>query len=193
MKSTETETETLPRRKGVYIALAIIVAWLGFLAYAIPRIAVDGTSIDPPRHNPEVDFDWALNDLDGKPVSFGDYKGKALFVNCWATWCGPCKLEMPSIARLSALENVKDVTFLLISTEENPEAVRRYLAANPELKDSRLKFLMARDMNRAFLSEAIPATFLVSTQGKVVGEHIGSTEWDRPEVAKVVADLAVAK
>lgn len=184
-------TEALPRRKGVYLGLAVVAIWLAFLAYAIPRMDADtgAASLDPPRHNPEVDYDWPLTDLDGKPVSFPDYKGRALFVNTWATWCGPCRAEMPSIVELSKTDALKDVAFLLVATDDERMPIRRFLAANPEMAAGRIEFLVMQEPNRAFASEAIPATFLVSPQGRVVAEQIGSRDWNSPEVVDLLTEI----
>ena len=76
-----------------------------------------------------ADYDWSLLDLNDQPVSFAKFKGRPVFLNIWATWCGPCVREMPSIAALAAdprLEG-KNIEFVCVSTDDSTEAVRRYL------------------------------------------------------------------
>ena len=68
-------------------------------------------------------------DLDDRPVHFSKFKGKPLFLNIWATWCGPCVQEMPSIARLAENPRLKGkgIQFVCISTDESSAAVRRFI------------------------------------------------------------------
>jgi len=74
-----------------------------------------------------ADYSWPVTDLDGRPVDLGRYRGKAVFLNVWATWCGPCVAEMPSIARLAADPRLKDVAFVGISVDDDAAPVRRFL------------------------------------------------------------------
>ncbi len=67
-----------------------------------------------------ADYDWSLMDLDGQPVSFAKFKGKTVFLNIWATWCGPCVGEMPSIAKLARNPRLQDknIEFVCVSTDD---------------------------------------------------------------------------
>ena len=91
-----------PDRTWQYVALAFLVGWLVILQFynplrsGSPRLLGGGSDLGA------ADFSWKLQDLEGKPVDFASFKGKPVFLNVWATWCGPCVKEMPSIARLAA-------------------------------------------------------------------------------------------
>ncbi|MBL8743174.1 MAG: TlpA family protein disulfide reductase, partial [Myxococcales bacterium] len=73
--------------------------------------------------------DFTLPTLDGGQVRLADYKGKTIVLNFWASWCAPCRDEMPSLARLAlALEGRKDIVLLTVSVDEEPQAIRDTLA-----------------------------------------------------------------
>jgi thiol-disulfide isomerase/thioredoxin len=131
-------------------------------------------------------YDWTLEDLDGRKVELSEYRGKPLFLNIWATWCPPCVEEMPSIASLAANPRLKGMAFVCASTDDDPETVRAFLRAR------RLKIpaLWADGPPpRVFRREGIPATFVISADGKVVLEQVGSARWDDPEVVDRLESL----
>ena len=133
----------------------------------------------------EADPAWTLYTLKGEPVKLGDYRGKVVFVNFWATWCGPCVMEMPSIQRLQ--EKMKDtpVVFLLIS-DENTGTIDKFLKKKAWALQS-----LRRDGPEpaVFRSQGIPATFIVNPSGMVVYRHVGSARWDADDVVKFLRGL----
>ena len=101
----------------MYVAIAFALFWLFCLKVFVPGPVNDleNTGISEP-----ADYNWSLMDLDGQAVSFAKFKGKTVFLNIWATWCGPCVGEMPSIAKLARdprLHN-KNIEFLCVSTDD---------------------------------------------------------------------------
>ena len=92
------EASAAPNRTWMYVAIAFALFWLFCLKFFVPGPVNDleNTGMSEP-----ADYDWSLVDLDGQAVSFAKFKGKTVFLNIWATWCGPCVGEMPSIAKLA--------------------------------------------------------------------------------------------
>ncbi|WP_165247968.1 TlpA family protein disulfide reductase [Paludisphaera soli] len=172
-------------RTWTWIALIFAAFWVVYLIVGGPRRIDD---LDAPGLGTAVDYDWTLEGLDGAPVKFAEFRGKALFVNVWATWCGPCIQEMPSIARLAANPDLRGdgVAFVCIATDESIEDVRRFVKG----KGWPMTILHARALPPVFLTEGIPATFLVTPDGKLAYSRVGSAEWDSPEVVKKLRDLA---
>jgi thiol-disulfide isomerase/thioredoxin len=169
-----------PRGPGLlFLGLAVLVlAWFVFLLTYGPKQSATREG---------ADFGLRLKDLDGKAVDFASYRGRPIFLNFWATWCGPCRNEMPSIARLAADPRVKDVVFLCASVEDNPDEIRGY--ARREKLD--LPFLIAKmPLPKAFQTEGIPATFVISRDGKIAIAEVGSMEWDEPATVNRIATLA---
>lgn len=165
--------------------LALFVAfWVVYLMIAGPRRLND---LDGPEPGRPVDYNWTLQDLDGNDVKFDRYRGKTLFLNIWATWCPPCVAEMPSIARLAATEELKGkVEFVCVATDETINAVRSFLRG----KDWPMTILHAAALPPVFLTNGIPATFLVAPDGRVAYMREGSAEWDSPDVVRKLRELA---
>src|SRR6478609_2649963 len=78
-------------------------------------------------------YDFSLKDMSGNKVSFSEFKGKVLFINLWATWCGPCRAEMPTIQTLYNLTNSDQVKFAMVSldTEKTINNIAGYIKSNP--------------------------------------------------------------
>ncbi|WP_240906909.1 TlpA family protein disulfide reductase [Paludisphaera rhizosphaerae] len=172
---------TWPMVFGVFAAFWVVYLLVGRLDQF--------SDLDAGGPNTPVDYEWSLRDLDNNSVKFSNFQGKPLFVNVWATWCPPCVGELPSIARLAATPELKDkVAFVCISTDEGINPVRSFMRG----KDWPMTILQADRLPPVFMSDAIPATYLVSAEGRVVYEYVGGTDWDTPKVVaklrKLVAD-----
>jgi thiol-disulfide isomerase/thioredoxin len=162
------------------VAVAFLLFWCVCLAVFLPRTEHPST---PPA---AADYNWKLLGLDDRPVDFAQYKGKTVFLNVWATWCGPCVREMPSIARLAAHPQLKDVAFVCASVDDSTDTVREFVAG----KGWPMTILRATDVPQAFATRGIPATFIIAPDGRVVLSEIGSQDWDTPENIARLASLA---
>ncbi len=180
-------------RKWLAIVLAAVTCWVIFLMTAGDFLKV-GQMTPPALEVLEVprpaEFRWELEDLDGQPVDFARYKGRPILLNLWATWCGPCLQEMPSIARLAASKDLegRDVAFVCVSTDESAEALRRFMKG----KDWPMTVLRAKEVPPAYQTQGIPATFLISPDGRIAAAEIGAAQWDDPSVAYFLQKLARA-
>jgi thiol-disulfide isomerase/thioredoxin len=138
---------------------------------------------------PASAWQWRLRRLDG-PVdeqflSLEDFRGRPLFVNRWATWCGPCRAELPSIERLHDAFG-EDLAMLLIS-DENPDVLLSWLDKNgyAELPVYRA----ASAAPAPFAVRSIPASWLIDPSGRVVAEHKGAARWDAAPVRAAVQQM----
>jgi thiol-disulfide isomerase/thioredoxin len=178
--------EGRPDRTWLYVALAFVVAWGGYLAVFGPSGGVRRPSV--PGSFGKAEYKWRLLDLDDKPVEFSRFQGKAVFLNLWATWCGPCVAEMPSIAKLAANPRLKDVAFVCVSTDDSAAVVKTFLAG----KNWPMTVLRATDAPPVFTTQGIPATFLIAPDGHIDTAELGSQDWDRPDVVELLETLAKA-
>lgn len=121
-----------------------------------------------------------LTDLTGKPVAMDE--NKIAFVNVWATWCGPCNMEMPGIQTLyNKYKDHSKVAFYIIS-DEDAETVNPFIAR----KGYNLPFYQYAGQYPAALDgNAIPRTYIIY-KGKILAEEIGASQWDRPEVIALI-------
>lgn len=120
------------------------------------------------------DFALGLETADGVPFDAGAVRGKAVFLNYWATWCGPCRAEMPSIQRLYDKSRDLGVVFLLVS-DEKPEKIRTYLQKNSFTMPV---YRSTKGRPAALQTEGIPATFILASDGRVSFSHVGAARWD---------------
>ncbi len=181
-----------PTNRGLAIGFAVVLAWTIFLISS--GRMVGGGPMGPPslevRDVPRpINFDWTLQDPDGNPVKFADFKDRPIVLNIWATWCGPCRTEMPSLSKLAENPRVKakNVAVLCVSVDSSPAEVKAFLKANP----GAMTTLWANSpLPPAFQTEAIPATFLISPKGGIVSDQVGSARWDDPSVIEFLEKLS---
>lgn len=132
----------------------------------------------------------SLTDLDGKKQDLKDYRGKVVLVNFWATWCPPCRAEMPSMQRLKVLMGDQPFAILAVDMAEPEHEIRRFLK---ELKDVKLDFSIPLDHSGEAMKEwkvhVFPTSFIVDTEGQLRYGIAGSIEWD--EYAPVAAIKAL--
>lgn len=135
--------------------------------------------------------DFTLPDLDGKQVSLSDYRGKIVILNFWASWCEPCREEMPALARLALmLEGRDDIALVTISTDEDIEAARTTLAtlfsADEELKakipKGTVPFPVLLDPETAVVTEKFgttkyPETWIIDENGYIRARFDGARDW----------------
>lgn len=109
-----------------------------------------------------------VSTLDGGTLDLADLRGKPVVINFWATWCGPCRAEMPLLRAWAADRD--DVAFLAVSTDRDPRAVRRYA----EGWDLPLPIVLADPGTQAAWGvSTLPTTVIVDAAGRVVGAHTG--------------------
>jgi peroxiredoxin len=128
-----------------------------------------------------------LADLDGAKHRLADYRGKVVLVNFWATWCEPCREEMPSIERLRASLDGRRFVVLAVNVAEPESRIRKFLEAVP----LRFPVLLDRDTQttRAWQAKVLPATYIVGPDGAIRYRHVGELDWSKPEVRELILGL----
>jgi peroxiredoxin len=116
--------------------------------------------------------DFTLRGVDGAPVSLADYKGKVVLVNFWATWCGPCKIEIPWFVEFQRTYKDRGFTVLGLSMDEDGwDAVKPYV----ERRKINYPTVLVTEVVRQMFGgvENLPTTFIVDKQGRIAVTHIG--------------------
>jgi thiol-disulfide isomerase/thioredoxin len=118
-----------------------------------------------------ANFDFVLKDEHNVPVKMADYKGKVVLVNFWATWCGPCKVEIPAFVELYAEYKDKGLVIVGISVDDSPEQLQAFM------KEYRMNYpvlQMTPDVENAFGPfYGYPTTFFVARDGSICTKHLG--------------------
>ena len=184
--------------KPVVVALLVVLVLkgTGLLSsvsyYAQSALVVTGFSDASSEEikKPETfDYKFVVRDQRGTRVNFSEFKGKVIFLNLWATWCGPCRAEMPTIQSLYNQVKSDSVVFVMLSVDDDgAEAkIARYIDNN--------KFTFPVYRPSGYLTEqlnvpGIPTTLIVSKEGKIVSKEVGATNFDTPHFRKFLEKLS---
>lgn len=117
----------------------------------------------------------ALIDLNGKAADLKSFAGKKVFVNLWATWCPPCRAEMPSIEKLYEKVDKDKATFIMLSLDDNLETVKKYV------DDKGIKlpvYYPNGNLPELFNVRGIPATFIFNEKGELIEQKEGAENYD---------------
>lgn len=133
--------------------------------------------------------DITLTHLNGDTEPFHVYRGKLVVLNVWATWCGPCRHELPSLDHLRKLLDPKRFAVIAMSVDSDDYQVHEYLLD----KGITLTSYIDKDTriaNQVFGVRVYPDTFVVGPDGRLLGQFAGGRRWDSP---RVVAALRAAR
>lgn len=139
--------------------------------------------------------DLAFTTADGKPVTLADWKGRTVLLNLWATWCVPCRLEMPALDRLEAELGSTDFQVVAVNIDtKDPDKPKRFLQ---ETKIENLAYFadptlaIFKTLQQRGRSRGMPTTMLIGTDGCEIGTMNGPAEWDHAD-AKALIKAAMA-
>jgi peroxiredoxin len=138
-------------------------------------------------NQPVAARDFSVPMLDGVNQSLSGLKGKVVFLNFWATWCGPCVTEVQSMEVLYQRFKNRDFTMLGVDIQEPMEEVSAFM------KDRRLTFPVGLDLNGRASSlysiTAIPTTYIIDRDGYIIASVRGSMNWNTPEIFATIEKL----
>lgn len=187
--------------RAVTVVLVLCLAALGIIAYEISRpersagevpptaneAAMSGafgqfTALAAPRPAPAVRF----TTLAGAPETLADFRGHVVLLNLWATWCGPCLKEMPSLQRLQRALGPRLTIIALSQDRRGAAAVKPFLARYK--LDALAVYLDPDDRaSQAFGVSGLPTSFLIDRDGRILGSLEGAAQWDGPTLRTLVA------
>ncbi len=154
--------------------LAALALW--FAAGAAPAAERGKTQTLPPLDKPFAAPDFALKGEDGKTYRLSDYRGKVVVLNFWATWCPPCRYEMPSMERAHRKTKGEDIAILAVNVGEDETTVFAFTGQYP------VSFPLPLDRDGSVIAKypviGLPTTFIIDPRGLVTHRAIGSREWD---------------
>ena len=122
---------------------------------------------------------------DGSAVSLADFTGQVVLLNFWATWCGPCVREMPSLDRLQAALGPEGLEVVAVSEDRKPALAEAFLVEH-QLGNLALYLDPRGKVAQAFGLRGLPTTYLIDRQGRMVGGLQGPAEWDSEEAKGLI-------
>ena len=134
---------------------------------------------------------FELKDLSGREHRLLDYRGKVVVVNFWATWCEPCRDEMPALEKLQKKFAGRPFVVLAVNFDEPEARIRKFMSVLP------LTFPVLLDRERklakAWNVRLLPATYVVDPDGEVRFSVLGELDWTAPEIVERIASLLPAR
>lgn len=139
---------------------------------------------DKPLDLPQI----SLTNIDGKIMSNKDFSGKIVFLNFWATWCPPCRSEMPSIETLNSKMKNENFSIIAVNVSEKKQTVSKFITTN------KYTFPIYIDENgilsRTFATRGIPITYILNKNGKIIAVRPGAMFYDDGNLIKIFKELA---
>lgn len=156
-----------------------LLSSISYLAQsAVLKTGLRDVNTDETVKDEKFDYNFTIKDLNGNKIDFNEFKGKVIFLNIWATWCGPCRAEMPTIQRLyDKIPTGENIIFIMLSLDRDKDLAKviKYV------KDKNYSF--PAYMPSGYLTEqlnvpSIPTTFVISKEGKILVKEVGTTNFD---------------
>lgn len=174
--------KTMKRRSLFCISLLLC---LSLVACSGKKEGTEEANRIPEKGDAAVDV--TLHDLDGKTVKLSQFKGKVFMLNFWATWCPPCREEMPSMDALYKKFKGADFVMLLVSIDDKADTIRDFMKRNnytmPVYHDA------SRDAGSAYGITGVPETLIIDRNGMIAEKIIGPLDWMKPEVVDFISNL----
>jgi peroxiredoxin len=185
------------------IALGALLIGIGLISFV--NLSTHRMVSSPPelelgtassRHSPvaagKLAANFTLKNLNGEAVSLASLRGKIVFLNIWATWCAPCREEMPSIQSLySTFKANKDFVVLAVSQDTDGGSVR------PFVEQNHLRFTVLLDprneVGERYEVNGIPETFIIGRDGRIVAHHVGPYDWSNADIREALQELIKSK
>ena len=170
----------IARRPFRFVLLAAFLVLLPVMTQA----AAQGLTAVPAR---PLAPEFELRDPDGNIHRLSDYRGRVAIVNFWATWCPPCRAEMPSMERAWKQIESEGILMIGINVGEDLETVNAFTEEYPVT----FPLLLDEDAKTSieWPVRGMPTTFVVDTEGRIVYRAVGEREWDDPDLLDAVRNL----
>lgn len=169
---------------GIFIAILAILYFTGLHTEvaAFAQRAVLATGLITPSIELDeettgtIDYTFKIKSIDGEVVELSEFKNKVIFINLWATWCAPCRAEMPNIQSLyNKMKDNEDLVFIMLSLDSNEGKVEKFI--NKKSFDFPI-YLPASDIPNVLRSPSIPTTFVIGKNGDIVSKKVGMAKYD---------------
>ncbi len=175
------------------VSVWVVLGWMALVwGTAVPVQAADPFStLKVSRAAPGTAAPaFTLKTVEGREVSSKDLVGKAVLLNFWATWCGPCKDEMPALEWLRRQFDPNAFVLLAVTADIQRGGIKAFVTqlglGFPVLLDE------DRDVSAAFTVRGLPTTVFIGKDGKLIGRAAGPREWDSPQAVALIRSLVEA-
>jgi len=171
--------------KIIIFIFTILFTGTSLAAWEQPELGYQLNKIAKPVTAPN----FKLEDMDENEYDFSEYRGQVVLLNFWATWCPPCKREMPSMERLYQNHQNDNFTVIAINQMENDDHIFNF-TGELDLEPT-FNILLDKDskVSLTYDVRGLPTTYLIDKKGRIRYRAIGGREFDHPEVEKIIRGL----
>jgi thiol-disulfide isomerase/thioredoxin len=138
------------------------------------------------RKEPEALPPFKFQDAEGKERALADWKGKVVLLNLWATWCLPCRKEMPALDRLQAAEGSGKFEVVAISVDRKGMDASKKFLSETGVRNLALYVDTSAKLNSDLRAVGLPATVLIDKDGREIGRLLGPAEWDSEDAVRLI-------
>ena len=139
-------------------------------------------------HEPRLLPDFGFRDGDARPTRISNYRGRVILLNLWATWCTPCRKEMPALDRLQARLGGPDFEVIVLSVDRDGLSTVKVFYEQIGIRHLRIYMDESGQAMPDLGVAAIPTTLLIDSGGNEIGRKIGPADWDSPALVKLIND-----
>lgn len=173
--------------RSIFIGAQSLILMLGLLMVSMPDNAVAKESKLPfgiREYNIGLAPNFKLEDIDGEMFDLKSTRGRWVFLHFWASWCGPCREEMPTIQTLSEIIDEDKLHFVLVNVAEDEDTIFKFLG----IVAPNLTSMMDAEGQIAEIwkPRGLPTTFLIDPDGRVRYQAVGGREWGQPVYTRFV-------
>ncbi|MGH6796918.1 MAG: TlpA family protein disulfide reductase [Roseiarcus sp.] len=173
------------------LVMALIVVF-AVSAFALP-VAGEAPQNFVRREAPAPVPELTFTDGEGKSQSLADFRGKIVLLNLWATWCAPCRKELPTLDRLQAALGGADFEVLALSVDRRGlDAVKKFYAVTG-IQHLAIHVDSSSRAGFALATEGLPMTLLIDRRGQEIGRIFGPAEWDAPDMVDFLKSIVAGK
>lgn len=171
----------------ILVAVFLVLRYTGLfsgLSYVTGSLLLKtgamNASIEEPAVVKSFDYNFKIRDLNGTVTNFKDFKGKTIFLNVWATWCGPCRVEMPSIQKLYDKVDNEKIIFIMLAVDERKD-FEKVVNFVKEKEYTFPVYTPHEFLPDQLMVRTIPTTFVIDANGKIATKETGAANYDTEE------------
>jgi thiol-disulfide isomerase/thioredoxin len=171
---------------NIIFVIAVIVLIVPASREWFMRQIAFAPSVESVEKSEQIDtYNWSLKGLNTENINFNEFENKVVFVNFWATWCPPCRAEMPMIQKL--YNDYKDKVEFVFVTTENWKTVEEFFKKNEY--DLPVYNSIGRPPEKFTETNSIPASYILSKNGKILVSKVGAANWNSSKVRNLLDEL----
>lgn len=180
---------------AIMVAVVIVLRYTGILAgisYVTGSLMLKTGAMNASTEEPLVEksfnYNFKIKDLNGTVINFKDFKGKTIFLNVWATWCGPCRVEMPYIQKLYDKVDKEKIAFVMLAVDKR-EDFEKVVNFVKEKEFSFPVYVPHEYLPDQLMVRTIPTTFVINSDGKIAAQETGTANYDTEEFKSFLEGL----